>query len=68
MNSPEPLDALMHLSQNFPKYATSVARRVEIESGLLAELEFNSAKASPGANMVWLNGLVVQDTDINPYG
>jgi UDP-glucose:glycoprotein glucosyltransferase len=68
MRSPDPLRALIHLSQNFPKYATSVARRVTVDAVLLEELELNSVKAQGGINMVWLNGLVLQEGDINPFG
>jgi len=66
--SPDPLKAMIHLSQNFPKYATSVARRVIVDPVLQEELEHNSIKAQAGINMAWLNGFVIQDSDINPFG
>ncbi|KAF8587209.1 glycosyltransferase family 24 protein [Ramaria rubella] len=68
MNSPDPLKALMHLSQNFPKYATSTARRVAVDPPLLEELQRNWVKAQQGSNAVWLNGLALQITDVNTFG
>lgn len=67
MLSPDPLKALMHLSQNFPKYATSIARRVVVDTLLLEELQSNLHKAQEGVGMVWLNGMVLQNTDVNVF-
>lgn len=60
------LTALEQLSQNFPKYASSVARRVSPKQGLKEEIEKNARIAQPGLSAVWLNGLQLQDTQINP--
>lgn len=58
--------ALEQLSQNFPKYASSVARRVIPEKELKEEIEKNAQIAQPGLNAIWLNGLQLQDSQINP--
>ena len=66
-DSEEPLATLRQLAQNFPKYATAIARRVTVKTELEEEVQSNHAKAQPGANMVWLNGLVVPESDMNPF-
>ncbi len=66
-DSEEPLAALRRLAQDFPKYATTIARRVTVQTGLEEEVQSNHAKAQPGVNMVWLNGLVVPESDMNPF-
>ncbi|KAF9461692.1 glycosyltransferase family 24 protein, partial [Collybia nuda] len=67
-DSSEPLATLMQLSQNFPKYATIVARRVVVNSSIEEEIHENSLKAQGGAHMFWLNGAAVRDKDVNPLG
>ena len=66
-DSEEPLATLKQLSQNFPKYATTIARRVTVSNELEEEVQSNHAKAQPGVNMVWLNGLAVSEADMNPF-
>lgn len=67
-SSSDPLNALINLSQNFPKYATSLARRVVVNSSISEELHSNSLKAQRGVNMFWVNGLQVEAKDVNPFG
>ena len=67
-NSSNPLLAFTQLSQNFPKYSNSVARRVSLNESVLEEIQRNNLKVQAGAYQVWLNGLALQDADINPYG
>jgi UDP-glucose:glycoprotein glucosyltransferase len=68
MSSPDPLKTLIHLSQNFPKYATSIARRVVPDDAFSNELQSNWNKIPQGFNAAWLNGLVLQNSDINIFG
>ncbi|KAF8524348.1 UDP-glucose:Glycoprotein glucosyltransferase-domain-containing protein [Hysterangium stoloniferum] len=68
MSSPDPLQALTHLSQNFPKYAISVARRVVPDDALSNELQGNWNKIPQGFNAAWLNGMVLQNSDVNIFG
>ena len=65
--SPNPLQTLLELSQNFPKYATALARRVTFEDELQEEILGNHAKAQAGINAVWLNGAGVDEKFMNPY-
>ncbi|KAF9648458.1 glycosyltransferase family 24 protein [Thelephora ganbajun] len=65
-DSRSPLVALEQLSQNFPKYASSVARRVNPKKELKEEIGGNARIAQPGLSAIWLNGLQLQETQINP--
>lgn len=68
MMSAEPLKTLIDVSQNFPKYATSLARRISIQGDLLSELQGNWHKIQDGFAAVWLNGMILQNTDVNVFG
>ncbi|KAG8997541.1 hypothetical protein FRB90_012486, partial [Tulasnella sp. 427] len=68
LESPNPLATLKQLSQNFPKYATSISHRVNpLNESIVVALGDNMRKVQSGANMVWLNGRPVQATDMNPF-
>ena len=70
-DSKNPLSTLRQLAQDFPKYATLISRRVlgddALEDGLIDEVLANQAKAPPGMNMVWLNGAIISENDMNPF-
>jgi UDP-glucose:glycoprotein glucosyltransferase len=66
MDSQVPLDTLTYLSQNFPKYATAIARRVRVNQSLETEALENNMKAQPGVNIFWMNGAQIDEKDINP--
>jgi UDP-glucose:glycoprotein glucosyltransferase len=61
------LEALRTLSQNFPKYATTIARRVVVDDTVKQELADNGLKAQPGMSAAWLNGVNLNDGDMNPF-
>jgi len=65
--SQTPLRTLKQLVHDFPRYATSLARRVVPQSGLLEEISSNSQKIRPGVSAVWLNGAQVSADEMNPY-
>lgn len=77
--SSTPLATLRHLAQDFPKYATFLSRRVGVlgegedngvsgvDGDLIDEVVANHGKAAPGTNIVWLNGAVVREEDMNPF-
>lgn len=67
-NSSNQLEALTELSQNFPRYASELAHRVVLNVSLVEEVQENYQKAQAGVNMMWLNGVTVDEKDINPYG
>ncbi|KAL4079421.1 glycosyltransferase family 24 protein [Scleroderma citrinum] len=61
-NQPIPIDAVFRtLSTSFPLYATSLARKVHVSDELRDEIYENWAKATPGTNMVWVNGRVLNE-------
>lgn len=62
-----PLETLKQLVHNFPRYATSLCRRVVPQSGLMQEIASNSHKIQPGASAVWLNGAPLSADDMNPH-
>lgn len=61
------LATLKQLTQDFPRYALDVARRVTIEDGLEEEVVNNQVRAQGGVSMAWLNGVIVPETDWNPF-
>jgi UDP-glucose:glycoprotein glucosyltransferase len=63
-----PFATLKQILDDFPKYASSIARRVSITPQLADEVLSNALKAQQGINAVWLNGAVVSDTDMSPFG
>ena len=63
----ERLRTLKHLSQNFPRYAGALARRVTVNQSLLEEITENQARAPGGASAVWLNGVSIEEKDWNPF-
>lgn len=66
-DSEDALSTLKQVSQNFPKYASAIARRVSVNEELEEEVQTNHAMAQPGVSMVWLNGAVIPETDMNPF-
>ena len=60
--------ALKHLAQNIPRYAGALARRVPIDPELLEELAANQPRARGGVNLAWLNGVSLEEKDLNPFG
>lgn len=67
-NSSNPLQTLLELSQNFPKYASDLSHRVILNESVVEEVQENNVKAQGGASMMWLNGVTVEEKDINPQG
>jgi UDP-glucose:glycoprotein glucosyltransferase len=65
--SDTPLETLRQLVHDFPKYATSLSRRVVPQLGLLQEVASNSRKIQPGLSAVWLNGAQLSPDDMNPH-
>ena len=63
----DPMSALLEVSANFPKYASVVAGR-NMSKEFLLEHRQNREKLLPGGyNVMWMNGLQIQNRDINAY-
>ncbi|GJJ15034.1 hypothetical protein Clacol_009308 [Clathrus columnatus] len=67
-SAPKPLQALLDVSQNFPKYATTIGRGVTVSPEVLKEIEGNWQKLHFGFSSVWLNGVILQPHDVNVFG
>ncbi|KAG8741941.1 hypothetical protein FRC10_002252 [Ceratobasidium sp. 414] len=74
--SSEPLKALTHLSQNFPKHAVSLARRWDANrteelgakyESIEGEVQANMHAVAGAGNMAWLNGVQLSENDMNPF-
>jgi UDP-glucose:glycoprotein glucosyltransferase len=67
-DSDDPLTILKTLSQDFPKYAAPLARRVVVNESITQELHDNQLMLPAGANVFWLNGVSVPEKDVTPFG
>lgn len=68
MNSSDPLTTLKGLTQNFPKHMLSLAHKVELNTSFEEEIRDNSGSIQTGVNLLWVNGLLLQEGDVSPYG
>ncbi len=66
-DSEDKLSTLKHLAQNFPWYASALARRVSVDQLLLEELSTNQPRARGGVNVAWLNGVTLEEKDLNAF-
>lgn len=66
---PDPLDALVKLSQDFPKYATFLSEvLVDTEGPVYKEVQQNRlSQQQPGINAVWMNGLQLNPKQLDTY-
>jgi UDP-glucose:glycoprotein glucosyltransferase len=67
MKSDQPMDTLLKLVQDFPKY-TSVIAAHNVSDAFLQEHAKNRELLLPGGyNIIWINGVQVPARDVNPY-
>ncbi|KIN00887.1 glycosyltransferase family 24 protein [Oidiodendron maius Zn] len=65
MQSEEPFDTLIKLSQDFPKYSSAIATH-NATDGFVTEHEYNRAQLVPaGYNVWWINGVQLIERQIN---
>ncbi|KAG6885729.1 hypothetical protein C0993_010556 [Termitomyces sp. T159_Od127] len=67
-DSSTPMQTLKHLTQNFPKYGLTLARRVVVNESVSNEIDANGLKVQAGMHVFWLNGAMIPDRDVNPFG
>ncbi|PVH95620.1 glycosyltransferase family 24 protein [Periconia macrospinosa] len=70
-NSENPMDTLLRLIQDFPKYSSAIVAHNASE-GFIKEQAFNLAQlpgyfSSPGSQSFWVNGVQIPARDINPF-
>ncbi|KAF8438182.1 UDP-glucose:Glycoprotein glucosyltransferase-domain-containing protein [Boletus edulis BED1] len=51
------------LTNSFPLYATSLARKIKVSEEVKDEVYDNSARAAPGMNIAWVNGRVLNENE-----
>ncbi|KAI0266194.1 UDP-glucose:glycoprotein glucosyltransferase-domain-containing protein [Gloeopeniophorella convolvens] len=66
-DSKMPLETLKQLIHDFPRYTTSISRRVVPKPELVQEIASNARMAQPGISAVWLNGALLSGDDMNPF-
>lgn len=66
MESEDPFISLLKLTQDFPKYSSSIAAHNESET-FLAEHYFNRGSIPAGMNLLWMNGVQLIERQIDPY-
>ncbi|KAK2763700.1 hypothetical protein FQN54_009316 [Arachnomyces sp. PD_36] len=67
MNSQDPFDTLLRLSQDFPKHSSSVAAHDTSEQYLTELLENKELMLPPGRNIMWLNGAEVDSRKVDAF-
>ena len=68
MQSESPFDTLLKLTQDFPRYSTSLGAQ-NVSSDFEAEHDANRlVLAQEGSNVLWMNGLQLIDRQIQPFG
>jgi UDP-glucose:glycoprotein glucosyltransferase len=67
MDSEDPLNTLIKLSQNFPKYSTTIAAH-NATADLRKEIRENRARMIPaGYNVMWINGMQIDSRQIDAF-
>ncbi|KAJ8108408.1 hypothetical protein OPT61_g8197 [Boeremia exigua] len=67
LQSEQPMDTLLKLVRDFPKYTTTIAA-TNATSDFLTEHYNNRELLLPtGYNVIWINGVQIPAKDVNPY-
>ena len=67
IQSEDPLQTLIKLTQDFPKFSTSVAAH-NASDQFISEHRFNrAAMVPPGSNALWMNGVQLVERQIDPF-
>lgn len=67
MSSENKLDSLLRIVQDLPKHSAALST-TEIDSSLAEELiENREIFLGPGVNGIWINGLQLEDSEINAF-
>ncbi|KAI0969178.1 UDP-glucose:glycoprotein glucosyltransferase [Xylaria arbuscula] len=67
MDSEDPFETLIKLTQDFPRFSTLVAAR-ETSDAFVDEHHHNREVAGPtGVNALWMNGVQLPERQIDPY-
>jgi UDP-glucose:glycoprotein glucosyltransferase len=67
MKHEQPMDTLLKLVQDFPKYSSTIAGH-NASDAFLQEHTKNRERLLPGGyNIIWVNGVQIPARDVNPY-
>ncbi|KAL5598546.1 hypothetical protein BROUX41_003524 [Berkeleyomyces rouxiae] len=66
MQSPNPFDTLVKVSQDFPKYSTKLAGH-EVSKELFSKSRMRDKNTPAGRNMMWVNGVQQIERQIEPF-
>ena len=67
MKSDQPMDTLLKLVQDFPKYTSTIAGR-NASADFLEEHDNNrDLLLAPGASAIWINGVQIPAREVNPH-
>lgn len=67
MKSEQPMDTLLKLVQDFPKYSSIIAAHNTSEDFLEEHTKNREQLLPTGYNVIWINGVQVPARDVNPY-
>jgi UDP-glucose:glycoprotein glucosyltransferase len=67
MQSEQPMDTLMKLVQDFPKYTSIVAAHNAFDEFETEHLKNREQLLPMGYNVIWINGVQIPARDVNPY-
>ncbi|KAI1809313.1 glycosyltransferase family 24 protein [Poronia punctata] len=67
IDSDDPFQALIKLTQDFPKFSTSLAARNASDAFIQEHRTNREIAAPPGVNVLWMNGVQLTERQIDPY-
>lgn len=67
MKSDQPVDTLLKLVQDFPKYSSIIATHNTSEEFLEEHAKNREQLLPTGYNVIWINGVQIPARDVNPY-
>lgn len=66
MSDPDPLSALIGISQDFPKHSASIARNVKVDERIEREVSINQDKTDV-KSAFWVNGRIITDKELDAF-
>ncbi|KAH8160675.1 hypothetical protein CIB48_g7562 [Xylaria polymorpha] len=67
MESDDPFETLIKLTQDFPKFSTSVAARNATDTFVTEHRRNREVAAPAGINALWMNGVQLPERQVNPF-
>ncbi|KAI0189575.1 UDP-glucose:glycoprotein glucosyltransferase [Xylaria flabelliformis] len=67
MESDDPFQTLIKLTQDFPKFSTSVAARNATDAFIMEHRQNREVAAPGGINVLWMNGVQLPERQVNPF-